>query len=68
MGQVLAVSVGDDAVVAADAVKGSRGLIDKFLPMDKHADTIAFDSCLLGNVREDYSFSPTCWEDKENAS
>lgn len=65
--EVLSIASGDDAVIAADGVKGPAGLVDELLTVDEDADAIAADSSLLGDVNECVSLAATGWQNEEDA-
>jgi hypothetical protein len=67
LGEVLSIASSDDAVIAADGVKGPAGLVDELLTVDEDADAIAADGSLLGDVNECISLAATGGENEEDA-
>jgi hypothetical protein len=68
MGEVLAVTGGDDAVAAANRVEGAADLIDELLAMHEDAYPVAADGGLLGDVDERVGLAASGGEDEQDAA
>lgn len=66
--EVLAVAGGDDAVIAADSVERTAGLIDQLLAVHQDADAGAAHGSALGDVGEDHGLAATGREDEQRTA